>query len=78
MLEPITITKLTSKCQTTIPAEIRKFIGVSAGDAISFKIINNKVVIEKSRPIDMQYLKAVESTLTEWLSKEDEEMFKDW
>ena len=72
------ITKLTSKHQTTIPLNIRKFLGLSKGDAVTFKIEDEKVVLEKARGFDIEYLKALDGSLDEWHSEEDEETFKDW
>ena len=37
--------KLTSKCQTTIPAEVRKFLKVGAGDRIGYEFVEGKVVL---------------------------------
>jgi antitoxin PrlF len=66
------ISTLTSKNQATLPAIIRKFLGVSGGDKIDFEICDNAVVVKKVTPIDMEYLKALESTLDEWNSEEDD------
>lgn len=72
------ITRLTSKCQATIPLKIRNFLGLDKGDAVAFEVENDKVIIRKAPALDKEYLKAVESTFTEWNSSEDEEAFKDW
>lgn len=71
------ISKLTSKYQTTIPLEVRNFLGLEKGDAVSFSIKDEKVIIEKARPMDWQFAKFVENTLDEWNSPEDDEAFKD-
>jgi len=64
--------KLTSKFQATIPHDIRSTLKLKAGDQIIFEITQNKqVIIKKAMPTDIAYLKALESTLSEWNSKND-------
>ena len=41
-------TNLTKKGQVTIPKIIRDFMGVSAGEPIEFKIINEQVIVERA------------------------------
>ena len=69
--------KLTQKHQTTIPSEVRKLLHLHANDYVRFEIIDDKVVISKVEPFDIEYYKALEHTLTEWVSKEDEEAYYD-
>ena len=70
--------KLTSKFQTTIPQDIRAMLKLKAGDQIIFEITQDKqVVIKKAMPADIAYLRALESTLSEWNSKNDEEDYGD-
>ena len=70
--------RITKKGQTTIPVEIRHFLKIDSGDKVSFEVKNNQVVLYKAADIDMEHLKATESTLQEWNSKEDEKLFQDW
>jgi antitoxin PrlF len=70
--------KLTSKFQATIPQDVRATLKLKAGDQIIFEIINDsKVIIKKATPKDIAYLKALESTLSEWDSKNDDEDYHD-
>lgn len=70
--------KLTSKFQATIPREIRSILKLKAGDRIVFEIKKNKQIeIRKATPLDIVYLKSLESTLGEWNSKNDDEDFRD-
>lgn len=71
------ISKLTTKYQATIPQAIRQYLDLDKGDRISFLIENQHVIIKKTKPIDWQFAKFVESTLDEWNSKEDDESFRD-
>ncbi len=70
------ISKMTSKYQATIPQEIRKFLGLGKGDAVNFRIENERVVVEKARPVDWQFARFTGETLSEWDSPEDDEAFR--
>ena len=65
------ISRITTKAQTTIPREVREALSVSPGDALTYEILDDKVVIRKARPVDASYLRAVQATLSEWDSPED-------
>jgi len=68
--------KLTSKYQATIPKEIRKLLKLKAGDNIIFELTDDGVVVvRRASPLDIKYLKALNSTLSEWESEYDEEDF---
>mgnify|MGYP001821622936 CR=1 FL=1 len=41
--------KITTKGQTTIPAEVRKALGVNSGDVISYEIDGDEVKLVKKR-----------------------------
>jgi AbrB family looped-hinge helix DNA binding protein len=70
--------RLTSKFQATIPQDIRAILDLKAGDRIIFEITkDNHVKIKKATPLDLIYLKSLESTLSEWSSKNDEEDYGD-
>ena len=79
ILDNIRVTsKLTSKSQATIPEKIRKILGLIPGDSVAFEVDQNKkVVIRKATPIDFEFAKAVEGTLSEWSSKNDQEAYCD-
>ena len=69
--------KLTKKYQATVPAEVRQFLGLQAGDSIAFEIDEGVVTVRKAQPVDTDYLRGVEATLSEWASPEDEEAYAD-
>lgn len=70
--------RLTSKFQATIPQDIRATLKLKAGDQIIFEITKDQqVIIKKASPKDIEYLKSLESTLTEWSSRNDEEDYCD-
>ena len=68
--------KLTSKFQATIPLAIRRKLGLKPGDAVVFEIENDVITVRRATALDREYAKSLEGTLTEWLSKEDEEAYR--
>lgn len=73
----MSISTLTTKFQATIPADVRKQLDLHAGDKIGFERMKDKVYIVKIQPFDLVYHQALESTLSEWNSAEDDEAFHD-
>lgn len=77
-MEAVTTSKLTTKSQATIPGKIRKHLGVKPGDSVAFVVgENNKVFVRKATAIDFEFAQALEGTLSEWTSKNDEEAYCD-
>lgn len=69
--------RLTSKFQATIPLVIRKHLHLKERDEIVYELLSDgTVVVRKTTPLDLEYLKAIESTLTEWDSEDDEQAYK--
>ncbi len=69
--------RLTSKYQATIPKEIRKHLHLESGDEILYELLpDNTVVVRKTSPLDLDYLQALNSTINEWESDEDDQAFK--
>jgi AbrB family looped-hinge helix DNA binding protein len=73
--------KLTTKSQATIPEKIREILGLHPGDSVAFEIFelddNKKVMIRKATPIDVEFARALEGTLSEWLSTNDEDAYSE-
>ena len=71
--------KLTSKCQTTIPEKIRGILDLQPGDSVVFEATQDKkIFIRKATLIDFEFARALEGTLvSEWLSEYDEEAYRD-
>ena len=75
-MDQIQSRKITSKGQTTIPINIRQALHLNAGDEILFHIEGEQVVIKKAQPLDVEYLRAIQSSFAnEWESQEDCEAF---
>jgi antitoxin PrlF len=71
---------VTQKYQATIPLKVREQLDIQAGDKIVFERQDDEtIVIKKKVPssIDWDYLSAVEGTLSEWNSPEDNEAYAD-
>jgi bifunctional DNA-binding transcriptional regulator/antitoxin component of YhaV-PrlF toxin-antitoxin module len=72
------IARITSKGQTTIPVEIRKALAVGPGDLIAWELLGNgRAAVHRVTPLDLAYLRAIQGTLSEWNTPEDEEAFRD-
>lgn len=69
--------KVTAKFQTTIPADVRKRLGIKQGDWVAFEFEDDKVVLHRVQPLDAEYAKALAGTLSEWNSGHDEEAYRD-
>lgn len=71
------IAKLTSKYQATIPLEVREHLRLKAKDQIVYEILEgNGVIIRKATPLDLEYLRALNYTLNEWDSPEDDKAYR--
>ena len=71
------ISKVTVKYQSTIPREVREFLGVRQGTAVAYRIEDGEVKRKRVTTPGSEYLAAVEKTLTEWDSSADDDAFKD-
>lgn len=78
MTTAIAIAKITSKSQTTIPQEIRAALHLNPGDTIAWEVIEGGAArVRRVDPLDVDYLRALEGTLSEWHSSADEEAYRD-
>lgn len=73
----IQFSRVSSKGQVTLPKKVRETIGVVPGDAVAYDVVNGVVTLRRLEPIDLAFHAAVESTLAEWSSKEDDEAYGD-
>lgn len=69
--------KLTRKHQATIPKEVREVLGLRRGDLVLFEIEDGAVSLRRGTPLDAEFLRSLEGTLSEWLSDHDEEAYGD-
>lgn len=74
------VTKLTSKCQTTIPAEIRRKLDLAEGDLVEFVIAGDSVSLKKAEVLidDSVAFKLTQNhAMRDWDTPEDDEAFRD-
>ena len=67
--------KISTKWKITLPQAVRDFLLVKPGDFISYILKGNQVILTKVKPLEIQYLKSLESNLCEWLSPEDNDAY---
>ena len=73
----LAVAKITSKGQTTIPQDIRAALKVTPGDLIAWEVdASGTATVRRVQPMDLEYLRAVEGTLTEWAGANDEEAYR--
>lgn len=72
------VSKVTSKFQATVPADVRAALGIKAGDTIAWDVEDGVARVRKAVPLDLMFLSGVEAGLAqEWLSEEDQAAFRD-
>jgi len=71
------IAKITTKGQTTIPQDIRAALHIGPGDLIAWDVTEDGTArVRRVQPLDIEYLRAVEGTLSEWAGEADEEAYR--
>lgn len=69
--------KITSKYQATVPKEIRDHLHLASGDQIVYELQEDgTITVRKSSPLDLEYLHALNTTMNEWESEEDDQAYK--
>jgi AbrB family looped-hinge helix DNA binding protein len=72
------IAKITAKGQTTIPQDVRAALHIEPGDLIAWEVRPDGTArVRRVQPVDLEYLRAIEGTLSEWASDADEEAYRD-
>lgn len=72
----LAIAKITAKGQTTIPQDVRAALKVSSGDLIAWEVAaDGTATVRRVQPMDIEYMRAVEGTLSEWAGAADEESY---
>ena len=73
----LAVAKITAKGQTTIPQDIRVALKVAAGDLIAWEISDDGTArVRRVQALDIEYLQALEGTLSEWAGAADEEAYR--
>lgn len=72
------IAKITAKGQTTIPQDVRAALHVGPGDLLAWTVsADGTATVRRVQPMDIEYLRAVEGTLSEWAGAADEEAYRE-
>ena len=72
----LAVAKITAKGQTTIPQDVRAALHVAPGDLIAWEVgADGSATVRRVLPMDIEYLRAIEGTLTEWAGVADEEAY---
>jgi antitoxin PrlF len=69
------LSKLNKKYQATIPKVIRELLYLSRDNVIGFEIENNRVFLRKISIVDHEWQRSIETTLSEWVSTEDDDAY---
>jgi AbrB family looped-hinge helix DNA binding protein len=70
------ISKITAKGQTTVPLRIRAALRSKPGDLIAWDVEpDGRIAVRRINPVDVEYLQAVQGTLSEWHTAEDEKAY---
>ncbi len=70
------VSKITSKGQTTVPREVRAALKSKPGDLLAWDIDpRGGVGVRRIQPADLEYLQAVQGTLSEWHTAEDDKAY---
>ena len=73
----LAVAKITAKGQTTIPQDVRRALKVSAGDLIAWEVgTDGTATVRRIQPLDLEYLRALEGTLSEWAGAADEDAYR--
>jgi len=66
---------LTSKGQVTLPVELRRKLGLRAGDRIVYEPDGPRAYrLRKADKIDIAWSRSIESTLSEWQDDLDDDL----
>jgi antitoxin PrlF len=65
--------KLSSKCQTVIPKQVRQRLDLKPGDMLRFRLGDDAVTVEKVRQVEDDPF----ASFREWNSDEDDRLYRD-
>lgn len=71
------LARIGARGQTTIPKRVRVAADLSAGDTLAFEVKANYLIVRKMPVSQGTYLHALQHTLDEWNSPQDEKAWRD-
>ncbi|KAB7648854.1 AbrB/MazE/SpoVT family DNA-binding domain-containing protein [Polymorphobacter fuscus] len=69
--------RLTGKYQATVPAGVRRTLGVGAGDRLAWEVDGDVVILRRAPSVDDGFAAALSDTMSEWSTAEDEAAWRD-
>ena len=69
--------RISARGQTVIPKSIREAAGLYVGDTLAFETDGDQVVVRKVPEERDDRARGLSETMSEWLSPEDEEAWRD-
>ncbi len=66
--------RISSKAQTTIPAPVRKALGLKEGDLVAYRIEEGRVVMTRAEPVTDDPF----ATFSEWSGAADRDAYADF
>lgn len=74
----LAIAKITAKGQTTIPQDVRTALKVAPGDLIAWEMAADGTArVRRVQPLDLEYLRSLEDSLSEWAGEADEQAYRE-
>jgi antitoxin PrlF len=76
-----TVTRLTTKHQTTVPLEVRRALGLEAGDRVEFRVEGTSVTlhkVERQLTEDLVFRLVQTHAMRDWDTLEDDKAFRDF
>jgi AbrB family looped-hinge helix DNA binding protein len=77
MAAPVVTSKLTVKHQATIPAPVRRKLGLKAGSRVGFVIRGSDVILRRIDTPEIGLLKLQSESFADWNTPEADEAFRD-
>ena len=71
------LARIGARGQTTIPKRVTVAAGLRAGDTLAFEVKADHLIVRKMPVAQHAYLCALEHTLDEWNSPQDENAWRD-
>ena len=71
------VARISTRGETVIPKSIREAAGLYAGDVLAFETDGDRVVVHKVPRGRDGHAQGLSETMTEWVSAEDEESWRD-
>jgi AbrB family looped-hinge helix DNA binding protein len=69
--------RVSVKSQTVIPRSVREQLKLQPGDRVRYRTTPDGVLIDKAPAVDADWLRSLNTTLSEWSTPEDHAAYDD-